>query len=95
MRAVTAVAVNATPILKPGVGESRISNNVGSGRANVAARRLLNHVSILSNKIEYANVELEPMLDGFGTRCTFPYSPDSFLDPYRVEDGLHTSCITR
>jgi len=44
MRAVMAVALNAAARLNPGVGESRISNNVGSGRANVAAKRLLNHV---------------------------------------------------
>lgn len=60
MMAVTAVAVKAAARLNPGVGESRISNKVGSGRANVAARRLLNHVSIPSNSTEYANVELEP-----------------------------------
>lgn len=60
MIAVRAVAVNAAPRLAPGVGESRISNNVGSGRANVAARRLLNHVSMLSNNAEYTKVEFEP-----------------------------------
>ena len=52
MSAVMAVAVNAAARLTPGVGESRISNNVGSGRAKVAARRLLNHVSIPSNNTE-------------------------------------------
>lgn len=60
MRDVIAVAVNAAARLRPGVGESSMSNNVGSGRANVAARRLLNHVSMLSNNIEYTNAELEP-----------------------------------
>ena len=58
-----AVAVNAAARLNPGVGESSMSNNVGSGSANVAARRLLNHVSILSNNIEYTNVEFEPTSD--------------------------------
>jgi hypothetical protein len=60
MIAVTAVAVNAAARLNPGVGESKMSNKVGSGRAKVAARRLLNHVSIPSNNTEYANVEFEP-----------------------------------
>ena len=44
-----AVAVRAAARLVPGVGESNISNSVGSGRANVAARRLPSHVSIPSN----------------------------------------------
>jgi len=44
MRAVIAVALNAAARLCPGVGESKISNNIGSGRAKVAAKRLLNHV---------------------------------------------------
>jgi len=48
-RAVIAVAVRAAARLVPGVGESNISNSVGSGRANVAARRLPSHVSIPSN----------------------------------------------
>jgi len=60
MIAVIAVAVNAAARLVPGVGESRISNNVGSGNANVAARRLLNQLSIPSNNTEYTNVEFEP-----------------------------------
>jgi hypothetical protein len=64
-RAVTAFAVNAAARLNPGVGESSMSNNVGSGRANVAARRLLNHVSIPSNNTIYTKVEFEPILFKF------------------------------
>lgn len=62
MSAVTAVAVSDAARLRLGVGESRILNNVGSGRANVAASRLLNHVCIPSNNKEYTNVEFEPEL---------------------------------
>jgi len=55
-----AVAVSAAARLVPGVGESRISNNAGSGSAKVAARKLLNHDSIASNSTEYTNVEFDP-----------------------------------
>jgi hypothetical protein len=63
MIAVIAVAVNAAAKLVPGVGESRISNKVGSGSAKVAARRLLNQVCIPSNSTLYANVEFVPTSD--------------------------------
>jgi hypothetical protein len=65
MREVRAVAVNAAARLDPGVGESSISNSTGSGRANVAARRLLNHDSIASNNTEYKNVEFVPIFSPF------------------------------
>ena len=50
MTAVIAVAVNAAARLVPGVGESRMSNNVGSGKAKAAARRLPSQVSIPSER---------------------------------------------
>lgn len=86
MSAVTAVAVNAASRLRPGVGESSISNNIGSGRAKVAARRLLSHASIPSKSSEYANVELEPISAGFDHGCTLPYPPCPFLGPQCIED---------
>ena len=86
MSAVIAVAVNAAARLRPGVGESSISNNIGSGRAKVAARRLLNHASIPSKSSEYANVELDPMSVELNNGCTLPYPPRSFLGPQRIED---------
>ena len=60
MSAVTAVAVKAAARLRLGVGESSISNNVGSGRENVSARRPPNHVRNPSNNTEYTNVEVDP-----------------------------------
>jgi hypothetical protein len=62
INAVTAVAVNAAARLSPGVGESSISNNAGSGSAKVAASTLLSQVSIESNRAEYTKVEFEPTL---------------------------------
>ena len=58
--AVIAVALNAAARLVPGVGESKISNKLGSGKANVAAIKLLNQVSIPSNNTEYMKVEFVP-----------------------------------
>jgi hypothetical protein len=81
-RAVTAFAVNAAARLNSGVGESSMSNNIGSGRAKVAARRLLNHASIASNNTVYRKVEFEPILNSLQQSIhTLPYSPCTFLDP--------------
>lgn len=58
--AVIAVALKAAARLVPGVGESKISNKLGSGNAKVAAIKLLNQVSIPSNNTEYMKVEFVP-----------------------------------
>jgi len=72
-----------------------MSNNAGSGRAKVAARKLLNHDSIASNSTEYTNVEFDPRHISFIFAYKLPFQipqvPSLFHIELRIERTLFAS----